>query len=103
MEKMCSKSWASIELTVNPVRILCPAYGQKCRKCRRPNHFAKVCNWRGKKKALNYLEQEDDQQDEDEYHVIIEELFIGKMEVSKWQTSLKIENDEILCKIDTGA
>ena len=25
------------------------------------------------------------------------------MEVSKWQTSLKIENDEILCKIDTGA
>ena len=41
--------------------------------------------------------------EDDETYMYIDQLFIGKIEPSKWQVNLRIQSEEILFKLYTGA
>ena len=77
----------------------CPAYGKQCGKCKRRNHFAKVC----KAKIVNELEQEGAcaQTEEDMYDIhTINESLKTKNEI---HCLANINEEQIRLKIDTGA
>ena len=88
----------------NHRRGACPAYGKRCSKCNRTNHFASVCQ---SKPRIDSLENELPQD------IQISELFIEaiEIEVSSLETNCITEmiipatiNDTCLdVKIDTGA
>lgn len=66
----------------------CPAYGKKCAKCQKFNHFAKVC----KTDRLDTI-------------AVDNELSVSALkEESSWYTAaLNIQDKEVIFKIDTGA
>ena len=37
----------------------CPAYGAKCQKCGKPNHFAAKCKSKARKPRVYYVEEDD--------------------------------------------
>ena len=80
----------------------CPAYGQKCRKCGKFNHFAKFCRGRRTVQSVATHEQEDSDSDS---------LFIGtvtktnktELQSDECYTTLNVENVPVKFKVDTGA
>ncbi|KAG1665149.1 hypothetical protein GQR58_019471 [Nymphon striatum] len=76
----------------------CPAYGKKCDKCQKINHFAKVC------KSVNVIDKESDSDSEnssDAFSLIGE--IIKKRNANDWHIKSIIRNKEINFKLDTGA
>ncbi|KAG1669986.1 hypothetical protein GQR58_017176 [Nymphon striatum] len=76
----------------------CPAYGKKCDKCQKINHFAKVC------KSVNVIDKESDSDSEnssDTFSLIGE--IIKKRNANDWHIKSIIRNKEINFKLDTGA
>jgi len=74
----------------------CPAIGATCAKCKKKNHFAKVCKSRHIAAVEQDMELEDNQ----------ETLFIGSVEIdttSEWIETFLINGNEIKIKLDTGA
>ncbi|XP_035690003.1 uncharacterized protein K02A2.6-like [Branchiostoma floridae] len=75
----------------------CPAFGKKCAKCDRPNHFARVCKASSKK--INMVQDNVAEDDEEVYTV-------GSVSSNnkKWYIDLKMSDGKSLsCQIDTGA
>lgn len=81
----------------------CPAYGKKCAKCARPNHFASVC--RSANKAVETLETHTDVTEERDES---DGLFIGAIDSSthtnEWRESINVnKRHTIEAKLDSGA
>lgn len=81
----------------------CPAYGQRCHKCNRLNHFASVCIAR----SVNLLEREQSQPSD-------EEFFLGSVakclnvetstdDIKAWFVTVNVCQSTVKMKIDTGA
>lgn len=63
----------------------CPAYGKKCMACSKMNHFAKVCG------SIHYIEESDEQ------------VIYSINKSQDWSADLKINNNMVTFKLDTGA
>ena len=75
----------------------CPAYGKKCHRCHKLNHFKAMCR---SKKNVNAVERQEDSCFE-------ETLFVGavtsKVQNDEWYVTTKIEKQKIKLKVDTGS
>jgi hypothetical protein len=84
------------------VKDLCPAWGKRCKKCSKMNHFASECK---SSPAVNYVEEEDE--DEEIYTLQEESLYkVGKGK--QWFTMLHVQTKDnqkstLRCQIDPGA
>ena len=58
----------------------CPAFGQQCKKCRRRNHFARVCRFTGTQTYLveESLKDEEDNASENQNHSVLQ-IVVEKM------------------------
>ena len=85
----------------------CPAYGQTCGKCNRPNHFANMCRARQPQtsqgtghQSVHMVEECSDYSDE--------EFFVGAITkenegVKEWMIESKVNGTSTILKLDTGA
>ena len=76
----------------------CPAVGQKCHKCGKINHFAKVCK-NSQKTEVNTVEENETDDDEDFYVYSMESNFKN----DQWIAPIQITDSIIPMKLDTGA
>ena len=102
----------------------CPAFGQTCRKCKKQNHFAKVCMQQGSKRQVNKVEEEydydddyddnyddndDDDDDECELDIsVIEEISAINEGSKRLKATLNVltpdnYKEQLVCQLDTGA
>ncbi|CAJ1049307.1 uncharacterized protein K02A2.6-like [Xyrichtys novacula] len=99
----------------------CPALGQICKKCQKKNHFAKMCRsqsqsgswkkqqqYRRRMHAVVQSEEEDDMfigtlRVEQDKYISIMESAETETEKEKWTESLRINNNVVTFKLDTGA
>ena len=75
----------------------CPAFGRRCHKCRKMNHFSRMCRGpEGQKKQVNTL---------DDCASDTEVMFIGAIsaENKDWVETVSFGNVQELFKLDTGA
>ena len=77
----------------------CPAYGEKCRKCGKMNHFSTKCMSKTKstKKPVRMVEEQSDS--ETEFYVDM----VKANNDEDWEVNLKISGRKVRFKIDTGA
>lgn len=76
---------------------LCPAAGRQCHKCKRMNHFARMCRISGgQKKQVNTV---------DDYDSDYETMFIGAVNSGDqdWVETVDFGNVKEVFKLDTGA
>ena len=75
----------------------CPAYGKKCHRCQKLNHFKVMCR---SKKNVNMVERQ-----EDSY--LEETLFVGavtsEVQNDEWYVTINIEKQKTKLKVDTGS
>ncbi|CAG9795814.1 unnamed protein product [Diatraea saccharalis] len=82
----------------------CPAYGKKCSKCNKNNHFAKMCKTRTHviNRHINEVTQDDREQDN-----ASERLYIYTISHNKkhWIKTIEVGTEKLTIdfKIDTGA
>ena len=82
---------------------LCPAYGQRCSKCKKLNHFARVCQ-SSTRKIQEVLEDDDGSAG-----VSIDELFIDYMSIdvvihqNELLSTINVNGSDITFKVHTGA
>lgn len=72
-QKSTNKSCVYCGLDHKPRK--CPAFGQKCRKCGKLNHFAQVCRSSAQRRVHTLEESDSDQfeyEDDEEYNLLIE-------------------------------
>ena len=97
----------------------CPAFGQHCAVCNKPNHFAKVCRSKKflanrrvpnstKKNVFTIDGQSPDTSDsdlqEEGENLLVDLLKIdGLAQHAAWMSKLLTSNGDIVCKLDTGA
>ena len=102
----------------------CPAYGQICKRCKKPNHFAKVCRTKlihtkttekdrhkHPKKVHVVEEPEQDTQSDpesyssdDNYTLGMDPLRIDGLEKPmQWLSTVKTQSGKVTFKLDTGA
>ncbi|KAK3107076.1 hypothetical protein FSP39_006459 [Pinctada imbricata] len=100
----------------------CPAMGETCSKCKKPNHFSKMClsqrspgryrNKQGTCKGKNVHNIEDDSdrsEDEDPRQFFVDSIDEINDQQSQreakeeWRASLHISGTEVNCKLDTGS
>nr|XP_054768172.1 uncharacterized protein K02A2.6-like [Lytechinus pictus] len=83
----------------------CPAFGKKCNKCQKDNHFASVCTSakpagkvRRDKKSVNAVDEEAED---------VEELFVDVIraadDTDDWFVDLKVNSRKVRFKLDTGS
>ena len=75
----------------------CPATGQQCHKCKKLNHFARMCRTSGgQKKQVNTV---------DDYDSDTESMFIGavKSGAQDWMETVDFGSVKEVFKLDTGA
>ena len=81
----------------------CPAYGKKCRKCGKMNHFSKAC-WT---QTASYSKSVSSIQTESDRPTEVPEFFIGAIDFGNdsdnWNIEVSVNDANILCKVDTGA
>ena len=87
----------------------CPAKGTTCKYCKKPDHWLKVCRKRLSK--INIVQDSDSNESQDDQSDN-EILYIKKTEPinhiyavgeDKWITKLKVHNESMNFRIDTGA
>ena len=81
-------------------RETCPAKGQTCLKCKKKNHFQKMC------KTKVHEVQIDQNSDEDSVYVEEDSFNVDSIivdEAKAWFTNLKINGVEVRFKLDCGA
>ena len=76
----------------------CPAYGKKCNKCGKLNHFVNSCRV---KKVKELTEQVNTDPASKESSFCIDYIEIGKID-ARWIETVQIENNDKF-KLDTGA
>lgn len=76
----------------------CPAYGSKCYKCNKLNHFASQC----KSRSVNMVNV-----NESKIYNENDDIFIGELKITgsdkDWTSVLTINSKDIKFKLDTGA
>lgn len=84
----------------------CPAFGKECRKCKKPNHFAKMCQ----STDVNNVEVESEEEDMfDDYFDVGCIDKIGSIQVNavesddEWTETLLINQNSCKVQLDTGA
>ena len=82
----------------------CPAYGKTCAKCHQPNHFARVCQWKGgTAQPVHSMEHQLENKHSEEDPLFISQIFIGSMEDgTKWTEVLDFGPTRVEFKFDTG-
>lgn len=82
----------------------CPAFGVKCYKCNKFNHYSKCC------RSKNVHVIKETYSDTDSSDTVSEnKFFIGSInykntnQVNEWHTNLNINNVDVKFKLDTGA
>ena len=79
----------------------CPAFGKVCKKCSGMNHFAVVCRGGGNRKPggrpVHSVESDDTS------GLFIGTVFVGGINCNEWQTTLRLNNSDVIFKLDTGA
>jgi hypothetical protein len=84
----------------------CPAFGKKCNKCNKINHFAKVCRQTGNvHKRSSSRDNKTMHKSSEVNSVEHDEMFLGTLETSGkcWTKSFFINGSVINCKLDSGA
>ena len=89
----------------------CKAYGETCRKCKRKNHFARMCGKQARpgQARQRHHQPKVDYVSEDDYEGIGEVTEVHLMAVSNskgnaaWREELLIDDIPVTFKIDTGA
>lgn len=74
----------------------CPAYGQRCRKCGRKNHFAAACRT---KKMVDDVEETRSNSSNAQYEI----LQVCASKSSEWIINATVENSKLKLKVDTGS
>ena len=82
----------------------CKAFGHTCHKCQGKNHFANMCFSKSTKPASQKVHEVEQRADSD----TDEELFLGELDLSQSDknelfTNLKVNDEDICFKVDTGA
>ena len=94
------------------VKQQCPAYGKRCNRCKRLNHFQKMCktkittNLKSRKKRVNTVEDSSESDsDYDLYAGIIHDLPLNSVNPlnDEWSVNSEINGKQINFQIDTGA
>jgi hypothetical protein len=85
----------------------CPAYGKRCTKCQKMNHFSLTCRSNSRKlEIILKLEEQESTSNSEQLYVEQEHFYIGEIVMARrneWLIQLKICNKMVWCKIDTGA
>ncbi|XP_050440056.1 uncharacterized protein LOC126845447 [Adelges cooleyi] len=90
----------------------CPAYGKKCNKCSKINHFSVGCkNKKGNVRVMDLIETENldkvqEMSSEEEYltvNSINKDRVKNKIDDKKWLQVIKINNLNVEVRLDTGA
>ncbi|MCG8047630.1 MAG: RNase H-like domain-containing protein [Candidatus Thiodiazotropha endolucinida] len=92
-------------------KLQCPAYGKRCTKCKRFNHFHKMCKTKLsfssklKKKHVHAVEDSSDSSDNELYAGMINDLPLHSVNPlnDEWSVNSKINDKSINFQIDTGA
>ena len=90
----------------------CPAFGKKCAKCKKYNHFASVCNAKTVQHLVEqneFVEDSDTSTDESDIAFLDEiksvPAVINSLQTKRkeWRSLVKVENVDIDFKLDIGA
>ena len=92
----------------------CPAYGQRCAKCQRKNHFAKQCKqnsdsknrFKGKSEKVRTVEFDDSSSDGEYHEISAFEESVGSLSKShekKQIVFMKVNDKDIDFLVDSGA
>lgn len=87
----------------------CPAFGKKCKKCGKDNHFARACKVKEVKVREVMEDDDEDEEGEDEYFVdtvsVVKKVAecSGKVENKSWCETIMVENTKVKFKLDTGS
>nr|XP_022905321.1 uncharacterized protein LOC111417321 [Onthophagus taurus] len=84
----------------------CPAYGQKCFKCGKQNHFTAVCKTNIKKVREVTENEYEITKDEDEKMLVSSLAMVGEITIgnkSTWMEKINIEGKWVQFKVDTGS
>lgn len=83
----------------------CPAYQQKCNKCKRKGHFAEMCNSRSKsiQKAKVQMVNENNSSSDDENEFFINSISTNRDDDKNWNEQISIGKVNIEVKLDSGA
>lgn len=87
-------------------RRACPAFNQKCNKCKRIGHFSKMCrskqdNSKQKsKKVVATIQHNSDSEDDEDFFIF---SLNTKCDEEDWMEVIKIAGKQFLIKLDTGA
>ena len=79
----------------------CPAYRKVCKKCSGRNHSAVVCRGGGSRKPGGKSVHTVDSNGTS--GLFIGTVFVGGIDRNEWHTTLKVNERDITCKLDTGA
>ena len=81
-------------------RELCPAYGKRCSKCRKLNHFAAKCRSGGSPSVRPVMSTEDQGESEEIFHT---RAFTASLDDSQMVTLRLDSGSHIQFQVDTGA
>lgn len=84
----------------------CPAFGKKCNKCGKTNHFASVC--RASASAVNEVESRETNDELNEHFFIdsirvVNNISMDQSLAGKWYEIIVVEGHNIKFKLDTGS
>ena len=78
----------------------CPAYGQKCRKCGKLNHFAKYCR---SKRTVQYVGSNEKDDSDNLFIGAVSKTNKTELQTDECYTTLDVEAVPVKFKVDTGA
>lgn len=97
----------------------CPAFGEICHKCNKPNHFSVGCRFNfdkdrkkfnknlGNQRYVNELAESkgNDSSDSDIFihSLVLDNINCNNIKLDIWTTNVKINNKDIVFKLDSGA
>lgn len=82
----------------------CPAFGKQCNKCYKFNHFANKCLSKTFVRALDADDNNCNPEDKVEFFEDISAITqVNTVKSSHWTVQIRINNNPIICKIDSGA
>lgn len=81
----------------------CPAFNQKCNKCKKNGHYAKMCQGsKTKDNKVHAVKDDSDEYSEDD-NVYINAVSTNNDDDKNWIESIKIGNINVDMKLDSGA
>ena len=84
----------------------CPAFGKSCHKCKKKNHFARMCQM-PRNSSVNELVEDTSEDSSTDPVLELNSLFIGTITSpdtkSAWFVNASINGTQVCFKLDTGA